>query len=83
MPGGIDGLFNIFDVDTDTMSYDAEKKAQDIEKYGLYTFEDFAGMIPEEAYYAFNGAYLKVAIGKGLLTWEDIAYLAERYVPLM
>ena len=83
MPGGIEGLFNIFDVDTDTMAYDAEKKAQDIEKYGLYTFEDFAGMIPEEAYYAFNGAYLKVAIGKGLLTWEDIAYLAERYVPLM
>lgn len=83
MPGGIEGLFNIFDVDTDTMSYDTEKKAQDIEKYGLYTFEDFAGLIPEEAYYAFNGAYLKVAIGKGLLTWEDIARLAERYVPLM
>ena len=25
MPGGIDGLFNIFEVDTDTMRYDAEK----------------------------------------------------------
>ncbi len=83
MPGGIEGLFNIFDVDTSTMAYDAEKKAQDIETYGLYTFEDFAGMIPEEAYYAFNGAYLKVAIGKGLLTWEEIEYLAQRYVPLM
>ena len=83
MPGGIEGLFNIFDVDTSTMAYDADKKAQDIETYGLYTYEDFAGIIPEEAFYAFNGAYLKVAIEKGLLTWEDIEYLAQRYVPLM
>ena len=83
MPGGIDGLFNIFDVDTDTMAYDSEKKAQDIESYGLFVYEDFAGMIPEEAFYAFNGAYLKVAIEKGMLTWEDIEYLAQRYVPLM
>ncbi len=83
MPGGIEGLFNIFEVDTDTMSYDKEKMAQDIETYGLFTLEDFGGMITEDAFYAFNGAYLKVAIGKGLLTWEEIAYLAQRYIPLM
>ena len=83
MPGGIDGLFNIFDVDTDTMSYDAEKMAEDVETYGLFTFEDFGGMIPEDVFYAFNGAYLKVAMGKGMITWEDIAYLVERYLPLM
>ena len=83
MPGGIEGLFNIFQVDTDIMAYDAEKKAADIESYGLFTYEDFADVIPEEAFYAFNGAYLKVAIGKGMLTWEDIEYLAQRYVPLM
>ncbi len=83
MPGGIEGLFNIFEVDADTMAYDAEKKAADIETYGLFTYEDFADVIPEEAFYAFNGAYLKVAIEKGLLTWEDIEYLAQRYVPLM
>lgn len=83
MPGGIEGLFNIFDVDTSVMAYDAEKKAADIETYGLFTLEDFGGMITEEAFYAFNGAYLKVAMAKGLLTWEDIAYMAERYIPLM
>ena len=32
MPGGIEGLFNIFEVDTSTMSYDAEKMAEDIIK---------------------------------------------------
>ena len=83
MPGGIEGLFNIFEVDTDTMRYDAEQMQKDIETYGLFTIEDFGGMIPEIAFDAFNGAYLKVAIGKGLLTWEDIAYMAERYIPLI
>ena len=79
MPGGIAGMFNIFDVDVDTMTYDAEKMAADIETYGLFTYEDFEGIIPEGAYYAFNGSWLKVAIGKGNITWEYIAYLAERY----
>ena len=83
MPGGIEGLFNIFDVDTDRMIYDAEQMQKDIESYGLFTIGDFGGMITEDAFNAFNGAYLKVAMGKGLLTWEDIAYMAERYIPLM
>lgn len=83
MPGGIEGLFNIFDVDTDTMTYDAEKMQKDIETYGLFTYEDFADLIPEIAFEAFNGDFLKVAMAKGLITWEDIAYLAERYVPLV
>jgi len=83
MPGGIDGLFNIFEVNTRTMRYDAKQMEADIETYGLFTFEDFEGLIPETAFVAFNGQYLKVAIGKGLLTWEDIYRLAERYVPLM
>ena len=83
MPGGIEGLFNIFEVDTDTMTYDAEKMQQDIETYGLLTLEDFGGMVPQAAFDAFNGQYLGIAIGKGLLTWEDIAAMAERYVPLM
>ena len=83
MPGGIDGLFNIFEVDTETMTYDAEKMQQDIDTYGLLTLEDFGGMVPQAAFDAFNGQYLGIAIGKGLLTWEQIAALAERYVPLM
>ncbi|MBE6943879.1 MAG: hypothetical protein E7453_06420 [Ruminococcaceae bacterium] len=83
MPGGIEGLFNIFEVDTETMTYDAQKMQQDIEIYGLFTYEDFGGMIPELAFEAFNGQYLKVAIGKGMLTWEQIEALAKRYVPLM
>ena len=83
MPGGIDGLFNIFEVDVETMSYDAEKMAQDIETYGLFTYEDFADIIPLEVYEAFNGAWLKVAMGKGLIDWATIEYYATRYLPLI
>ncbi len=82
MPGGIGGLFNIFEVDSTTMSYDQEAMEEDIEEYGLYTYEEFSEeivAIPEEIFNAFNGAYLKVAIGKGLITEEEIVDLAVRY----
>ena len=79
MPGGIDGLFNIFEVDPDTMMYDKEAMAADIEKYGLFTCEDFGGLVSEEVFEAFNGKYLKVAIGKGMLTWDEVVQLVERY----
>lgn len=82
MPGGIQGLFNIFEVDPETMTYNAEKMQGDIDAYGLLTLEDYGGMITEDMFYAFNGQYLGVAVGKGMITWEDIAYLAERYAPL-
>ncbi len=83
MPGGIEGLFNIFDVDTEYMIYDAETMQEDVAMYDFFTLEDFDGMISEEAFEAFNGAWLKVSIGKGLITWEEIEILAERYMPLI
>ena len=83
MPGGISGLFNIFDVDTDTMAYDPQAMAEDIARYGLLSYEDFEGIVSEEAFEAFNGQYLGIAIEKGMLSWEDIDYLAQRYMPLV
>ena len=84
MPGGIDGLFNIFEVDPDTMMYDAEAMAADIEQYGLYTYEELNALVPvtEEMFDAVNGQYLKVAVGKGIITIEQIAELVERYSDL-
>jgi len=82
MPGGISGLFNIFEVDANTMAYDQEKMQQDIAAYGLLTLDDFNGMITQEMFEAFNGRYLGIAVAKGLVTWDYIAYLAERYAPL-
>ena len=81
MPGGIDGLFNIFAVDAETMKYDESAMAADIERYGLFTYEEFAELVPvsEEVFNAFNGRYLKVAIGKGLIDTDRLLSLAQRY----
>lgn len=81
MPGGIDGLFNIFEVDAETLKYDEAKKQADIEKYGLYTYEEFAEIIPvsEAVFNAFNGKFLKVAIGKGLIDIHTLERLVDMY----
>lgn len=81
IPGGITGLFNIFEVDSETMMFDAEQMAADIAQYGLFTYEEFAELVPvsEEVFDAFNAQYFKVAIGKGLIDIEGIAKLAADY----
>ena len=78
MPGGIEGIFNIFEY-ADNLAYDSEQMAADIAEYGLYTYEDFADYVTEEVFEIFNAKYFKVAVGKGMITFEEILYLIERY----
>ena len=81
MPGAITGFINIFEVDPQTMKIDEKAYLADIEKYGLFTYEEFAEIcpVPETIYEAFDGQYLKVAIGKGLMSIEEIQNLIARY----
>lgn len=81
MPGGIEGLFNIFEVDSETMQYNELAMESDIAEYGLYSYEEFSAIVPvtEEMFDAVSGRYLKIAIGKGLITIEDIETLVARY----
>ena len=80
MPGGIDGLFNYFEYDS-TLKYDEEQMNKDIETYGLYTYDDFKDYIPYEIFeYMFPAKYFKVAVGKGMITFEEIVGLIERYL---
>lgn len=79
MPGGISGLFNIFEY-SDNLMYDQEKMTEDINTYGLFTVEEFEALgVTEEMFNAYGGMYLKVALGKGILTEEYLMYLIERY----
>ena len=79
MPGGITGLFNIFEYG-DNLQYEPEAYARDIETYGLFTYEDLAPLgVTEIMFEAYAGKYLKVALGKGILTEEYLAYLIDRY----
>ena len=81
MPGGVGGLFNIFDVNPETMTYDYEQMEKDIETYGLYTYEELNAICPlsEDMFNAAGGAYLKISIGKGNLTEEELFAMINRY----
>ena len=77
--GSFQGLVNIFAVDTDTLKYDSEKMQADIDTYGLFAYEDYAGEVPYEIYEAFNGRWMNVSVGKGLITWKRIGYLLQSF----
>ena len=74
-----DEWFDYFEIG-EGMKYDEEKMQADIEKYGLYTYEDFAEYVTYEQFIAFNGPYLKVLVGRGVVTYEQIIELISIYV---
>lgn len=78
LPYGISGLYNIFELDK-TLKYDTEKKRLDIEKYGLYTYEEFIKLIniSRDAYDVSPAVYLKVSLGKGLISEEEIMLVVK------
>ncbi len=68
-----------FDV-SDEMKFDAVAMQTDIEKYGLYTYEDFREYCTYEQFAAFGLENWKVAVGKGYITWEEILYLISIHI---
>jgi len=73
-----DSWFDYFEIG-EGMKYDEEKMQADIEKYGLYTYEEFAEYATYEQFVAFNGPYLKILVGRGVLTYEQILEILEQY----
>ena len=73
----LEGLVNMFEFDPVTLAYDQEKMIADIEKYGLYTYEEFAQYMDEDEFNASPIPYLKVSVGKGLMTYDDVILLIE------
>lgn len=78
IPGDIPGLFNYLELDSN-MKVDRDLMQKDIEKYGLYSYEEFSNLIPYEVFVAFNVAYLKISVGKGMLTYQQILYYIDFY----
>ena len=73
-------FFRLYEVGED-MKYDEEKMQADIEKYGLFTYEDLAAYVTYEEFVAFNGEFYKILVGKGLITIEDIVIALSNYAP--
>jgi hypothetical protein len=66
------------------MAYDPEAMQRDIETYGLYTYEEVNALVelPIEMFEAVQGQYVKVAIGKGIITEQDLINMINRYLRL-
>jgi hypothetical protein len=63
----------------DKLRYDMDTFQQDIETYGLYTYEDFKDYVTYEQFVAWGGQYLKIPVEKGYFTFEYIIELIEQY----
>ena len=75
---GLEAQFNYFELD-ENMKVDSEKMQEDINKYGLYTYDDFKDILPYEIYDGFNLKYMKVVVGKGLLTYDELIEYLNNY----
>ncbi len=80
--GEIEGWFNYFDYDSD-LKYDEKKKRLDIQKFGLYTYDDFKAYIRKQVFDLLPIPYLKVSVGKRLTTKSDIADVMKKYLSFM
>ena len=62
----------------DGMTYDKAKKAADLEKYGRLEYEILTEILSEKFFYANHFDELSVAVGKGLMSIEQLkAYLSQ------
>ena len=64
----------------ENMKYDEAVLKADSEKYGLYLPSDFEEYVPEDVFEVFNGSYLKISVGKGYITYDEIVDLILRFV---
>lgn len=65
---------------SEDMKYDEEQMQADIEKYGLYTYEDFKEYMTYEQFTALNLSIFKVSVAKGYITWEEILFLISIHI---
>ena len=74
--------YNMFDVDGN-FKWNEQLMAQDIDKYGLFTYAEVESMIPYEIFVASNFRYFKVAMAKGLVTMAEIEEFVAWYNELI
>lgn len=73
-----DGLYKI---DSD-LKINQEQYQADVEKYGQYTYKDFKKYYGEDTFAKVRAADLKIAVGKGLISEEELFELTEEWVPI-
>ena len=78
-PSDYVGLWaSFFDMGSD-MKFDKDAMQADIEKYGLFTYSEWSDFVTEQEFEAFGGAYFKILIGKGVITYEQLYELLDGF----
>ena len=72
-------IINSFEFD-ENMLYDQVKMQEDIEKYGLYSYDEWAEYCDISVYEQYNIPVMKIGVSKGLYTKEYIISLINTYV---
>ena len=72
-------IINTFEFN-ENMIYDQEKMMADIEKYGLYTYDEWEEHCDISVFDEYNIPIMKIGVEKGLYTEEYIIYLINRFV---
>ncbi len=72
------GLCNMFDFDIDTMTFDKEKKAKDLEQFGTLDYEELEGLVSRSFFDNNHCEQFSVAVGKGLITPEQLKVYLDR-----
>lgn len=70
------GSTNIFKINDD-FKYDLPSMLNDINTYGLYKYEDVKDFMTEHQFEIYNVKYFKIAVGKGLTTFEEMRSIVE------
>ena len=71
------GIYTLkFEID-DNLKFKQESIDYYVDLYGLYTYEEWSEYFTPEQFYALNGQYYKILVGRGYLTEEDIYTLIE------
>lgn len=74
----IAGLYNYFETDRNLI-INYSLMEEDIKKYGLYSYDEWKDWFTELEFELFNIKYLKVSVGKGLLTEDKIKEYVNEY----
>ena len=64
----------------DSLQYDANEITTDIEKYGLFTYDEFDEYFTYEEFVALNIKDYKIAIGKGRLSYDEFMEIVQYFV---
>ena len=64
----------------DSLKYDEEAMQADLEKYGEYTYDEFADLVTPEQFEALGIAKMKISVGKGKTTYDYILHMIDTYL---